>query len=267
MFFKTLKINNFKNLYFNLLKFHNTLFKNSNFSKVINFFFKKKFFLKSVGNFLKNKKPWYTLLIKKFNFLKKILLKNFKQIFFFQISNNKVINFFKILKKTVNLNFFYLYYFRLINLPKISFFFISLHYFLKIFYDKGFFLNGQICQNYLYFFSFASLLVFQIVWSKYFLFMYISQYNIWKRVFKKKKFFKWLYFFRKKVQQKTPKKKFPKFLQKLEVNSFFNTLNLETSFWLSIFYWLPYINLLTHFIIFKYINIYNHRLYLWKHVI
>ena len=150
---------------------------------------------------------------------------------------------------------------------KISFFFFSFKYFLKIFCKKSLYINGVLCQNYFYFFSFLRLIIFQVVWSKYFFLSFKNQYLVWIKLFKKKKFFKWLYFFRRKIQKKIPKKTVPKWLYRLGLDSFKNSWNLESSFWILTFHWMPYINLLTNLIILKYVNIYNHRLYLWKHII
>ena len=229
--------------------------------------FKTNFFIKSHKVLKKVKKPWYLYVFKKFSFLKKLLSKNFFQLVGVNFHKKLFLKLFSQSKNFSNLNFFYLWYFKIINLHQWCFLFFStshINYFIK---KSLFFIEGCMCKNFLFSLPIFKLFTIQLTWSLYSLILFKSFSKKTKFVFKKKKFFRWLYFFRKKVQRQNPKKKFPRWLITTLNYKLFNLGHLETSFLTLSLCWIPHFSLPWKSFFLRYVNIYNHRLYLWKYII
>ena len=225
--------------------------------KIKNLFFKS-FFLK---------KTIWQIYLRKFNFLKKYFFSNINQYFYSNCNNSKFLKIFLNLKFFSNINFFLLHYFQLKNIfYKICFFFnwvSAIAYITHI----GLFINGLKCQNILFFCNPLVFNTYQLVWSVSFYRFFIIWYNyyIWQRWQIPK--INWLYFFRRYVQKKTYRYNLPKWIYKWRgfiwcISKLFEVSFISLSFFILPIYW----NLVNSFFI-RFLNIYNHRLYLWKYVI
>lgn len=247
----------FKNFFKNELFFKN--FSTIKYSLLFLKFLKKKFF------FFK-KKSFYTIFLKKFNSLKKIFKYNISIVIGSSIKNSFYKQFFKIFIKINNINFFYLYFYQIKNIIFKATFFFHWHNLIQYIKIYGIFINGVLTNNLNFFINPNCLQTLQFTWSWSFYFYYILWYRYYKILRKKIKHVKWLFFFRKYVQNKNIK-----VLPQWVVNNkyflwripFFLEVNLTI---LTIFI-LPLYNVNLSFFFIKFVNVYHHRLYLWKYII
>ena len=272
-FKKTLKLFYRKNFnhYFFYLKFqYSKNLKKPNYFYIKNFFFLKFFYYK-LTFFINLKKAKHKLLwniyIRKFNILKKYFLLNLKQFFYIPMHLYQYKKIFLIFQFYSNINFFLLIFYQLKNIFfKICFFFnwhISLIY-LK---TKGLFLDGLHCHNYLYFCNPYKFLTYQLIWISSFFYIYCLWYTYYCWQCSQISKINWLYFFRRYIQYKTYRLFLPKWIYKLHNFYWFIPLFLEVSYLTLTFFLLPIYFSLFNIFISRYVNIYNHRLYLWKYII
>lgn len=245
-------------------------FKKPNYIYLKKFIFLK-FFLNKLTSFcyfknLKSKILW-NIYIRKFNVLKKYFFLNIRQFFFMILHLYKYKQIFLTFQFYSNINFFILIFYQLKNIFfKICFFFnwnISILY-LK---TRGLFISGIICLNYIYFCNPYFLLTYQLIWSNNFYYIYWLWYSYYNWQVMQLTKINWLYFFRRYIQYKTYRLFLPKWIFQLHNFYWFIPLFLEVSFITLTFFLLPiYFNLVNIFYS-RYINLYNHRLYLWKYLI
>ena len=222
---------------------------------------KKKIFLKKWFKFFFSK-----IIIKKFNFLKKIFYKNVQKILKKKVNIVKYTLFFKNFLKYKNINFFFFLQFNLTNIIKYSYFFFHSFFLKKYITHLGIYINGCLHKNMNYLLSYNNNYNVQFIWTFNFFYYYIFWYKFYfflKSFFKK---FQYLYYFRKYVQKKSFINKIPKWYKFLISFKWYIVYFLEISHFILSFSYIP-INLYFYFFFFKYINIYNHRIYLWKYLI
>lgn len=214
----------------------------------------KKFFFRRVLN----------IFLKKFNFIKIFFKRNIQTFTLFSIKNEGFKNFFFNFFRCSNLNFFFLFFFQLKHLTFKTSFFFNWSYCNHYIYNYGVFVNGSFLNNPSSLIKPWSITTLQINWSWLFFiqyFMFLKYYKIQK---KRVLFLNWLFYIRRYIQFRTPKFKYPNWKNNIKRFSFSISVFLDVNFLQLVFFYIPIFSFKVSFFLNKYINIFTHRLYLWK---
>ena len=219
---------------------------------------KKKFILK------KRRRSFSNIYLKKFNWIKTFLKRNLNQVKWFNVKSNLIKNFYSNFIKINNFNFFCMYFYQLKHLlNKTRFFFDWLSCF-KYISKKGVYVNGVLCTNPSYFIVPSKVNTLQLGWSWFYYFNYIWAYKFFKKKKKKVSHLNWIFYMRKFVQRKTPKYIPSRWVRYVKKFRWITPKYLEVIFLSLTFFMLPTSFLRISLFMVRFINIFKHRLYLWK---